>query len=155
MTRGAIHTSWIIGYGNIQRRDDGIGPYIVGRLKKILKRKKEIRFLALQQLGVDMVEELREANHIIFVDATIKAQKDGWNWVILQPKTGFLPYLTHHIHPSFLLGFLRSLYHRSPHASSVTVQGSDFEFGEGLSALAKKRAEKAISEIVKYFTKAA
>jgi Ni,Fe-hydrogenase maturation factor len=24
---------WIIGYGNPQRRDDGIGPYIVKRLK--------------------------------------------------------------------------------------------------------------------------
>ena len=155
MTHGAIHTSLIIGYGNIQRRDDGIGPYIVGRLKKILKRKKEIRFLTLPQLGVDMIEELCGADHIIFVDATVRAQKDGWNWVILQPKMGSLPHLTHHIHPSFLLGFLRWLYHRSPRASSVTVQGSDFEFGEGLSAPARKRAEKAISKIVNYFTKAA
>ena len=33
--------SWIIGYGNPQRRDDGIGPYVINRLNNILGYKTD------------------------------------------------------------------------------------------------------------------
>jgi len=38
---------WIIGYGNPQRRDDGIGPYIVNRLQPLFKHRKDVHLLAL------------------------------------------------------------------------------------------------------------
>lgn len=140
---------WIVGYGNRQRRDDGIGPFVVDKLRSVLKREKEVRLLALPQLRVDVAEELREADLIWFVDATIDDLEGGWARSKLHPETQFLPYLTHHVHPSFLLALIEALYHRSPCAWLVSVQGCDFGFGNGLSPEAEKRAEEVSSKIIR------
>ena len=144
------HTSWIIGYGNPQRRDDGIGPFVVDRLKGVLKHKKEVGLLALHQLAADVVEELYEADRILFVDATVENLEGGRAWSRIYPETQLLPYLTHHIHPSYLLGLIQDLYHRSPPAWLVSIQGHDFGFGEGLSTVAEKSAEDVNGEILQF-----
>jgi hydrogenase maturation protease len=148
-----FHSCWIIGYGNPQRQDDGIGPFVVNRLKGFLKHKKEVGFLALHQLAADQVEQLRKADLILFVDATVENLDGGRAWSRIYPETQLLPYLTHHIHPSYLLGLIQDLYHRSTPAWLVSIQGCDFGFGEGLSPGAEKRAEKVSLEIVQFIDK--
>ena len=144
------YTSWIIGYGNPQRRDDGIGPFVVNRLKGVLKHKKNVGLLALHQLAADVVEELYEADRILFVDATIDDLEGGRVWRKIHRETHILPYLTHHIHPSYLLGLIQDLYHRSIPAWLLSIQGYDFGFGEGLSPGAEKRAEDVGGEILEF-----
>jgi hydrogenase maturation protease len=145
--------SWIIGYGNPQRRDDGIGPYVADRLNNVLKHKKEIRILSPHQLEPDLVEELRYARLLILVDAAMDKINGGWQWVKVNPELEDLPYLTHHFKPAFLLGILQALYHQFPQTWLVSVQGEDFEFGEGLTPQAKKRAHRVVSEIVRFISK--
>jgi len=141
---------WVIGYGNPQRRDDGLGPYVASRLKEALKEKDEVLFHKLHQLEPDLAEDLREASLIIFVDATIKKVKGGWQWERVEPEPG-RPYPpTHYIKPSFLLGMIESLYHQCPRAWLISIQGDDFSFGEGLSLEAEKRACQAITGIVNF-----
>ncbi|MBL7175030.1 MAG: hydrogenase maturation protease [Desulfobacteraceae bacterium] len=142
--------SWIIGYGNPQRRDDGIGPYVIDRLNTILGYKKEIHILSLHQLEPDLIEELRYANLLIFVDAATGQVEGGWRWVKVQSELRDLHYVTHHFKPSFLLGLLQSIYHHCPRTWLVSVQGDDFEFGEGLTSGAEKRARMVVSEIVRF-----
>jgi len=142
---------WIIGYGNPQRRDDGIGSYVVARLNEILRDRKEFHFRTLYQLEPALLEELRDARLIVLVDATINELEDGWGWVRIQPESGVIPHSTHHFSPSFLLALLDSVYHRSPQTWLASVQGNDFGFGEGLTEEAEMRAEKAVSGIVKLF----
>ena len=144
------HACWIIGYGNPQRRDDGIGPFVVDRLKGILRHDKGVRLLALPQLSADLVGELCEADRILFVDATAENLDGGWIWSEIYPETQLLPYLTHHIHPSYLLGLIRDLYHRSTPAWLLSIQGDDFGFGEGLSPVAEKSAEDVGGEILQF-----
>ena len=140
---------WIIGYGNPQRRDDGIGPYVVSRLNGVLSQEK-IHVLSLHQLDPDVIEGLQYAKIVILVDATMEKVEGGWQWVRIQPELGVLPYATHHLKPSFLLGLLQSVYHRCPLTWLVSVQGNDFGFGEGLTPEAEKRAQIVVSEIVKF-----
>jgi len=147
------HTGWIIGYGNPQRRDDGIGPFVVNRLKSVLKHKKGVHLVAVDQLAVDLVEQLCEADRILFVDATIENLNGGRAWRRIYPETQILPYLTHHINPSYLLGLIRTIYHRSTPAWVVSIQGFDFGFGEELSPGAEKRAEKVSWEILQFIEK--
>jgi len=153
VTTSCADACWIIGYGNPQRRDDGIGPFVVDRLKGILRHEKGVRLLALPQLSADLVGELCEADRILFVDATVENLDGGRTWSEIYPETHLLPYLTHHIHPCYLLGLIRDLYHRSTPAWLVSIQGCDFGFGEGLSPGAEKRAEKMSSEIVQFIDK--
>ena len=109
--------------------------------------------MALPQLEADLVEELCEADFILFVDATIENLNGGRAWRRIYPETQLLPYLTHHINPYYLLGLIRTIYHRSTPAWLVSIQGFDFGFGEGLSPGAEKSAEDVGGEILQFIEK--
>jgi hydrogenase maturation protease len=141
---------WIIGYGNPQRRDDGIGPYIVNRLQPFFEHRMDVHLLVLHQLEPDVVDTLEKAHTILFVDASVETLAEGRHWVGIQPELKALPCLIHHVAPSFILGLLQCLYHRNPAAWMVSVAGDDFSFGSGLSSEAQKRAEQVIGEITEF-----
>ncbi|MBI4620884.1 MAG: hydrogenase maturation protease [Desulfobacterales bacterium] len=141
---------WIIGYGNPQRRDDGIGQYAVTKLRDIFKHKEGIHFFALHQLEPDLVFELQDATLIIFVDAAVNELRGGWEWTRVEPELRSLSYLTHHFNPAFLLGLLQSLYNESPEAWMISVQGEDFDIGEGLTKEVEDRVFEVVVEIVKF-----
>jgi len=141
---------WIIGYGNPQRRDDGIGPYIVNRLQPFFEHRMDVRLLVLHQLEPDVVDTLKKADTILFVDASVETLAEGRHWVGIQPELKALPCLIHQVAPSFILGLLQCLYHRNPAAWMVSVAGDDFSFGSGLSPEAQKRAEQVIGEITEF-----
>jgi hydrogenase maturation protease len=138
---------WIIGYGNVQRRDDGIGPYIVGRLRPIFANRRDVHLRVSHQLEPDLIEPLKNANTILFVDAAIHRGEAGLRWMVIQPELKTMPCLGHQVSPAFILGWLQCLYRRCPTAWLVTVEGNDFSFGSGLSPVVQKRAEQAIGEI--------
>ena len=141
---------WIICYGNPQRRDDGIGPYIVKRLQPLLGHRSDVHLRVLHQLEPDVIDTLKNAHTILFVDATVRTLAEGRHWVGIQPELKALPCLIHHVTPSFILGLLQCLYHRNPAAWMVSVEGNDFSFGSGLSSEAQKRAEQVIGEIAEF-----
>jgi len=141
---------WIIGYGNPQRRDDGIGPHIVNRLQPLFKHRKDVHLLALHQLEPDIIDTLKTADTLVFVDASVEALTEGRDWVELQPELNPMPCLIHESAPAFILGLLQCLYHRHPKAWMVSVEGTDFGFGNGLSSDARKRAEQVIGEIAEF-----
>jgi hydrogenase maturation protease len=141
---------WIIGYGNSQRRDDGIGPYIIERLQRVVEVREEVCLLTLQQLVPDVVDTLKHAGMLLFVDATVTKSAAGRQWIRICPEANAMPYLTHQVTPSFILWLLQSLYHRNPTAWIVSVQGDDFGFGGVLSSEAQKRVQHVTSEIIEF-----
>jgi len=147
-----LHTQacWIVGYGNRHRRDDGIGPYVVEKLKASLEMKMNVRLLTLPQLSADMAAELQVAERILFVDATIDNLEGGRKWSRLESEMKVLPYLTHHVDPAFLLGLIEALYGRSVCAWLVSICGSDFGFGDGISPEAAGRADRVCLEILEF-----
>ena len=145
-----LHSTWIIGYGNPHRRDDGIGPYVVEQLSRDLGDRAGIPLRALHQLDPVLAEEVQGAEALILVDATVEPLERGLRWTRVQPKKDFSACDTHHLRPEGLAGLLESLYQRSPAVWVVSVQGNDFGFGEGLSLKAREKAESASSEIVQF-----
>jgi len=149
-TRAPSSDFWIIGYGNPQRRDDGIGPYIVNRLQPLFKHRKDVHLLALHQLEPDIIDTLKTADMLVFVDASVASLTEGRDWVEVQPELNTMPFLIHQVAPAFISGLLQCLYHRHPKAWMVSVEGVDFSFGNGLSSNARKRAEQVIGEIAEF-----
>jgi len=141
---------FIIGYGNPQRRDDGIGPYIVNRLRPLFKHRKDVHLLVLHQLEPDIIDTLKTADTLVFVDATVEALPEGRHWVEVQPELNTMPFLIHESAPAFILGLLQCLCHRHPKTWMVSVEGNDFGFGSGLSSDARKRAMQVIGEITRF-----
>jgi hydrogenase maturation protease len=147
-----VDPSWrlfIVGFGNPQRRDDGIGFYIVRQLKSALKSYDKIGFLSVRHPEPSIVDTLYVADRILFVDATIKALPYGWQLNRIQPEAEALPFTTHHFTPMAILGMIKMIYGHCPPAWMLTVEGFDFGFGQGLTSSAEKRARSAISAIVR------
>ena len=141
---------WIIGYGNPQRRDDGLGPYIVKGLQPLFEHRSDVHLLVLHQLEPDVIDALKNAHTILFVDATVEMLAEGHHWAEIQPEIKTLPCLIHQVTPSFILGLLQCLYRRNPVAWMISIQGDDFSFGNVLSSEAQKRAEQVIGEITEF-----
>jgi hydrogenase maturation protease len=145
-----LHSTWIIGYGNPHRKDDGIGPYVVEQVSRDLGDRTGVTLRSLHQLDPVLAEEVQSAEVLILVDATVDRLERGLQWTRIQPKQDFSACDTHHLQPEGLAGLLDLLYQRSPAVWVVSVQGNDFGFGEGLSREAREKAERASSEIVKF-----
>jgi len=145
-----LHSTWIIGYGNPHRKDDGIGPYVIEQLSRDFGDGTGITLRSLHQLDPVLAEEVQSAEVLLLVDATVETLERGLRWTRIQPKEDFSASDTHHLHPEGLAGLLESLYQRTPAMWVVSVQGSDFGFGEGLSLEAQEKAERARSEIVQF-----
>ena len=146
-------STWLIGYGNPHRRDDGLGRYVVDRLCDEFHSIGRMAFCSLHQLDPVLVEELQLAELIILVDATVEDLEGGVRWTKVRPGIEISSWATHHLKPSTLLGLLQAFYHRSPPTWLVSVQGSDFGFGEGLSPETKEAADRARVEIAQFCKK--
>ena len=141
---------FVVGYGNTQRRDDGIGPYIVNQLQPIFKDRKSVHLLVRHQLEPDIIDMLKRADILLFVDASVDVLAGGSHWVEVQPQLNAMPFLIHQVAPAFILGLLQGLYNRVPKTWLVSIEGNDFGFGNGLSPDAQKRAMQVIGEITSF-----
>lgn len=139
---------WIIGYGNPHRRDDGIGPQVADQLKRRFGGVGGVNMMSLHQLGPELAEDLREATGVIFIDAAQGPLPIGCSWSKIRPVLG-MHRIAHSLNANALLGLTRLLYNRCPPAWMVSVEGSDFSFGEGLSKAAADRANRATGEIAR------
>jgi len=144
--------AWAIGYGNLQRRDDGIGPFVVEALRERLKGRRDIRFYTCHQLEPALVEELQDAVRIVFVDATLNELTNGWTCSRIHSPSDALPGFTHQVSPPFFLTLLKAVYHRAPEAWLTSIQGTDFGFGEGPTPEAEARAVTAMDVVARLLT---
>ena len=148
--RPQTSSTWVIGYGNPHRKDDGVGPYVVHRLCEELHGTSRLSFRSLHQLDPVLVDELQMADLIVFVDATVEELEGGVCWTKVRPGYEISSRGTHHLKPSTLLGLLEACYHRTPPTWLVSVQGSDFGFGEGLASETRDKADRASVEIAQF-----
>ena len=126
---------------------------MVNQLRNDLRGPGGIAFRTLHQLDPVLVEELETAELIVLVDATVEDLEGGVRWTKVRPGIEISSWATHHLKPSTLLGLLEAFYHRSPPTWLVSVQGSDFGFGEGLSPQTREKADRASVEIAEFCKK--
>jgi len=138
----------IIGYGNPFRRDDGIGAFVAERVRTALGRKA--RVLTFHQLDPVVLDEVRDCDLVILVDATVENLGKGMRWRRVHPEGSGFSHTTHHFKPSLLLELLSSLHGREPETWLVSIQGDDFGHGEGLTRQARSRAARASREIAEF-----
>jgi len=135
----------IIGYGNIDRSDDGLAYEVVNlvRIKlgqEILeegdtgleKLGHPIDSVFLPQLVPEMMELLKDYERIIFVDAHAGDDLEDLNCARLTPQYVSSTF-THHMTPEALLAFLKTLYRHEPEAYLVSVRAHDFDFKRAFS----------------------
>jgi hydrogenase maturation protease len=119
----------LIGYGNILRGDDALGPMAIERLRT---RLTDAEFVSCHQLGPELAERLAECDLAVFVDAADGREPGSVEVKRPSPEAVAGASLTHHVKPEALLALAQTLYGRAPQAMLVTGAGSAFD-GEGLS----------------------
>lgn len=140
----------VIGYGNSSRRDDGVGHYMVEKIKCLTGGKVDT--LALHQLGPELAETIKDYNLVIFVDAHSGEYTEGLR--VTPVEAVYRPSaFTHFMSPGSLLALAKGLYQKEPRAFTVSVRGHNFDFGTELSEETRKYADSAVNRIIDMITR--
>lgn len=141
---GALRTL-VVGYGNVNRGDDGLGYYVINELARRLGRPQvepygelpetladEVDVLFERQLVPEMAELLVEYDRVFFVDAHTGAFSEDVREVVVDPE--FAPSaLTHHLTLGTLLTLTQVMFGQAPTARLFSGQGASFDFTDQLS----------------------
>ena len=124
----------LIGFGNIYRKDDGLGLALIDRMPS------DIQKLEVPEISIDLVETVKDFDIVVFVDAAVDGENFTFREITLKDST--FP-LSHHMSCEELLVWTRALYKVKPKAYLLSIRGYDFDFGEEISEKAKKNLEEA------------
>lgn len=150
----------VVGYGNIDRADDGVAFEVINVLRRHLGQKMLIEgdtgldelgsgtdSIFLPQLMPEIMEILVDYDQVIFVDAHVGAETNDLNCQPVVPEYVSSTF-THHMTPASLLAFLQVLYSKEPAGHIVSLRGHDFDFKRTLSPGTKGFIPAAIEKIL-------
>jgi hydrogenase maturation protease len=136
----------IIGYGNLERQDDGVAFHVVNRLRRHLAQKPldcdddgmsrlggGTDSVFIRQLVPELIETIVHYDRVIFVDAHVPADRPKLVCTRLNAGDG-MALFSHHMHPAMLLGILKAVWDREPLSHLFSIQGFRFDLGRRLSA---------------------
>lgn len=150
----------VIGFGNIDRADDGVAYYVINDLRRRLGQGMlredetgleeigtEIDSIFLVQLTPELMDVISLYDRVIFVDAHVYENVDSLYCTTVFPNFTTAIF-THHLTPAMLLALLKSLLHRAPAGHIVSIRGYNFDFHRNLSADTEALVEKAVDHIL-------
>lgn len=135
----------VIGYGNLDRADDGVAYHVINTLRRHLGQTTlreentgleelggEVDSIFLVQLTPELMDLLAGYHQVIFVDAhTYENVEDLYSAPVIPKYTPSA--FTHHMTPAMLLALLKLMNFPEPVGHLVSVRGYDFDFHRDLS----------------------
>jgi hydrogenase maturation protease len=150
----------IIGYGNIDRQDDGVAWHVLAALRRQLGRAEpEIEgeafepkgedpdFLFTLQLTPELAETLANYERVCFVDAHTGSLPQEIQYTPVKSEYQHSP-LTHHMTPGTLLALCAGLFNHTPDAILISLRGYQFGFVHALSAQTQALVEPTVQKIL-------
>ena len=150
----------VAGFGNIYRRDDGAAGAVVNALRRRLGRPalspdedgfddlgNEIDTIILHQLVPELAADVAGYSIVVFVDAHVGSIPENLREENLDPC--YRPAtVSHQLHPCTVLALASELHGRAPQGILLSLRGSDFDFGEGLSSETAALVPEAVERIL-------
>ncbi len=151
--------SLILGYGNVDRQDDGVAWHILAGLCKKLGRpapaspdeefenpgpSPDMYFLL--QLTPELAEIISGYDRVCFVDAHTGSVSEDLHISEVKGEFQSSPF-THHMTPATCLSLVKSIYHREVEGTLVSVRGYEFGFSNSLSSATAALASQAVEKI--------
>ena len=149
----------ILGYGNVDRGDDGLGYYVVNEVsRRIVQADIEpygyepemltdnVGGLFQQQLMPEMAEVLAGFDRVIFVDAHTGAYDEELRVAEVEP--GYVPQaLTHHMSAEMLLFLTEAIAGHAPTGYLCSGRGYEFDFTNELSERTRILADQIVEKV--------
>ena len=133
----------VIGYGNVLRCDDGVGPKVAEAIEEL--HLPDVHTLVCQQLSPEYAEPISRARTVVFVDAAVDAPTEVQLRQLEPGPTSQL--MAHAADPRTMLALARDVFGHCPAAWWLTIPALELGFGEDLSPAAQRGFEKAVREI--------
>ncbi len=132
----------IFGIGNSGRQDDGLGWAFLEALESNLFKNIHLEYRF--QLQIEDAELISKYNKVIFVDAFKKELINGFKYETCQSSNTY-SFSTHALVPETVLYLSENLYHRTPKAHILAIQGYEWELQNGLTSQATENLKNALS----------
>ena len=149
----------MIGYGNLDRSDDGVALWVVNALRRHLDQEslaeectglealgRSVDSIFLTQLVPELTDVMSAYDSVIFVDAHVYENAPDLRCTQVLPSLHQSAF-THHVTPELLVALFQHLHVREMKASVVSVRGHDFDFGRRLSPATAALVEPATRQI--------
>ena len=150
----------ILGYGNVDRMDDGVAWHVLAALAAAWGRPAPATLedpLALSngpadcqfvlQLTPELAEQLAQYRRVCFVDAHTGDLVQATRLAPVTPAFTNSPF-THHLTPATCLALAQALYGRAPEAVLASVRGEAFGFAQALSPAVARRVPALVGQIL-------
>ncbi len=154
----------IIGFGNADRQDDGVGWHIIHNLADRIHQTppddpgaaieiehETVNLLYILQIYPELAETLSHYRRVCFVDAHTGDIEEEIVWRQIEPAYEKSP-LTHHMSPSTVLSISAMIYDNVPETYLLSVRGYDFQFNRALSPKTASLAETAAHKLWNWIT---
>jgi len=130
----------VLGWGNVARGDDGIGPLLLARVAEA--RWPNATLIEDYQLQIENALDLQGADLALFLDAG-RGTPAPFAFTEIRAHAG-LSHSTHALAPESVLAvYEKTLGGAAPPSFLLCVRGESFALGEGLSAQGAARLEQA------------
>jgi hydrogenase maturation protease len=154
-----MHRILIIGFGSIDRGDDGVAYHVINALRQRLGQNmldedetgleelgNQTDSVFLVQLAPELMDIMAGYDQVVFVDAHVLENVGNLHCVPVLPE--YTPAtITHHMGPAMILALLKALYQREPTGHLVSIRGYNFDFHRNLSPDTKALVEPAAEYI--------
>jgi hydrogenase maturation protease len=141
-----VHTL-VIASGNSLRGDDGVGKAAADIVKSW--RTPGVKVLSVYQLVPELIDEMKEVQRVLFIDAGTNTAGRAFETCIIEPKQS-RRFFGHHDTPANLLALLRDLDGRAPEARLLSISACSFDHDDGLTDIAGNNMRAAVEWIGKY-----
>ncbi len=136
--------TFIVGYGNPGRQDDGLGPAFVSQLTVSQDLPEGVEVESAYQLEVELAATMAEFDLVVFVDACLDASGPFY-FRQIQPDSSGAGFGSHSLTPQALLALAQVVYGYQPLAYVLGIRGTQFgAFEEKLSAEATADLKEAL-----------
>lgn len=135
----------LLGYGNVDRQDDGVAWHILREIashlgyelpvlprEHLMELTNQITIGFYLHLVPEHAELLSHYNRVAFIDAHTGNIASEVQFSAIQPGYEPSPF-THHLTPATCLALAEALYQHAPQAMLLSIRGFAFEFDQSLS----------------------
>jgi hydrogenase maturation protease len=136
----------VLGWGNLSRGDDALGPLCVAALQAQLPAALQgrVEFLDDYQLNIEHALDLLGRCAVLFIDASLNCAAP---FEVLRPQARQdISYTSHALSPEAVLQVFQDTQgFVAPAAYLLAIRGERFELGEAISAVAQDHLVAALA----------
>lgn len=144
----------ILACGNTLREDDGVGPFLAQWAAQRWCNDGRVRILCDHQWTPEMVEDVAQAESVIFIDCATDCAPGLLRTMPVEPAADITQLGTHHLDAAQLLALSKQLYGKTPRTSLLlTVGAGSLELREGFSEPVQKalpKVQRTLEESVQH-----